>query len=555
MTATAKHEEMMRAEVKPPKSLEEVNLFEPGAQEHWFDAYKFLHAEAPVHPIPGEGALPGTDAFILSKYDDIAAVVRDPEHFPAYNAWMTVDQAAELVEREGFEALTNRGDSLRPNLEMHKKQRLELTGPWVGPEGAKRNTEMVTEAANDLIDQWIDRGEVEFVSEFAAPLPQRVITTIIGFPLEDMEITRHWADAQVERFVFGSTHKNLLTAEEEAANAAELAKFHEYTMKQVARKRREPGNDLMSFLTQVEFAGRKLTDEQIAGVAFQMHIGGHDTTRYVLAAEGMLLAQHPELVEELRADRGKIRFFVEEALRLFAPTQGLSTRLVAEDTEIRGVKIPRGSILHLRYGAANRDPDLAENPGAGRPHAQEPGSPPHLLDGAACLPRRRALASGAEHRRRHPSRSRRRPAPRSRQERLPPPARHHARHERAASGVQAPGIAAGRTEAAGRHANLHRSHHPGRLRRLARAARPRHARAWRGRRCRLGDALPRPRRPACGRHRPAGGVVRALPGVPRYAVHAGDDGERTDRGPAPCSGSWTRSRCSTSQTSDGWSAI
>ncbi|HCU99666.1 MAG TPA: cytochrome P450, partial [Dehalococcoidia bacterium] len=89
--------------------------------------------------------------------------------------------------------------------------------------------------------------------------------------------------------------------------------------------------------------------------------GGHDTTRYVIAAEGMLLAQHPEIVEELRKDRSKIRFFVEEALRLFAPTQGLSTRLVIEDTEIRGVQIPRGSILHLRYGAANRDPDLCPN--------------------------------------------------------------------------------------------------------------------------------------------------------------------------------------------------
>ena len=358
-----KQEEMMAAEAKCPVNLEEVDLFSPGAQEHWFDAYRILHREAPVHPIPGEGALPGTDAFILSKYDDIAAVVRDPVQFPMYLAQqVTVEQAAELVEEQGIEALTPPFDTVRPTLELHKKQRLELTGPWVGPEGAHRNTEMITRHANDLVDDWIDRGEVDFVSEFAAPLAQRVITTVIGFPLEDLEITRHWADAQVQRFVYGYSHKNLLTPEEEAANAAELADLFAYSLEQVRRARKNPGDNLISDLTQVEFNGRALTDEEIAGIAGQMHIGGHDTTRYVLAAEGMLLAQHPEVVQELRADRSKIRFFVEEALRLYAPTQGLSTRLVIEDTEIRGVKIPRGSILHLRYGAANRDPDLCPEP-------------------------------------------------------------------------------------------------------------------------------------------------------------------------------------------------
>ncbi|MFN0096023.1 MAG: cytochrome P450 [Dehalococcoidia bacterium] len=361
---TAISEKPAAVEATCPTSLAEVELFAPGAQEHWFEAYRFLHAEAPVHRIPGEGALPGTDAFILSKYDDIAAVVRDPEHFPAFNAWRTVEEAASLVAEKGFEALYDRSDSLRPNLEMHKKQRVELTGPWVGPEGARRNTAMITAAANDLIDGWIDKGEVEFVANFAAPLPQRVITTVIGFPLEDMEITRHWADMQVQRFVYGHTHKNLLSREEEAANAKELANFRDYTLRQVAHKRAEPGDDLISFLTQVSYNGRKLTDDEVAGIAFQMHIGGHDTTRYVLVAEAMLLAQHPELVEELRADRSKVRFFVEEALRLYAPTQGLSTRLVKEDTVIRGVAIPRGSILHLRYGAANRDPDLCPNPAA-----------------------------------------------------------------------------------------------------------------------------------------------------------------------------------------------
>ena len=104
-----------------------------------------------------------------------------------------------------------------------------------------------------------------------------------------------------------------------------------------------------------------------------MHIGGNETTQYALTSEAMLLAQHPEIVEELRADRSKVRFFVEEALRLYAPTQGLSGRMVARDTEIRGVKIPAGSLLHLRWAAANRDPELCEAPDEIRLDRKSPG--------------------------------------------------------------------------------------------------------------------------------------------------------------------------------------
>ena len=72
--------------MKCPLSLEDVDLFSPGAQEHWYECYDILHAEAPVHCLPGEGFEPGTDAFILSKHEDIAAVVRDEQRFPSAEA-------------------------------------------------------------------------------------------------------------------------------------------------------------------------------------------------------------------------------------------------------------------------------------------------------------------------------------------------------------------------------------------------------------------------------------------------------------------------------------
>ena len=76
------HDKLNEDTAKCPMSLDEVDLFEPGAQNFWYESYKILHRESPVHKIPGEGTSPDTDGFILSKYEDIAFVVKDILRFP-----------------------------------------------------------------------------------------------------------------------------------------------------------------------------------------------------------------------------------------------------------------------------------------------------------------------------------------------------------------------------------------------------------------------------------------------------------------------------------------
>jgi len=341
-----------------PVNLDDVDLFAPGAQEYWFEAYKILHEQAPVHRIQGEGEEPGSDAFIIARYEDIARIVRDPVTFPFRFDQGDSNLEREIIREQGFGDSVDARSSLRPDIEQHKQHRHQLTDPWVGT-GADRHAEMIGRAAHELIDKWIDAGEVEFVKSFAAPLPQIVITTILGFPLEDMPILRKWEGAQVRRFVYGTTHKNILTDEEERENAETLVDFHRYIRQQVDRKRAEPADDMTTFLTQVRYGDeqRHLSDGEIVSVIYGMHIGGNETTQYALTAQGQFLAENPDLAAQLRADRSKVRPFVEEALRLFAPTQGLSTRRVTKDVSFQGVPVPAGSLLHLRYGAGNRDED------------------------------------------------------------------------------------------------------------------------------------------------------------------------------------------------------
>ncbi len=349
-----------------PMSLGEVDLFAPGAQAHWFDSYRIMHKEAPVFRVEGGGDVPGSDAFILTKFEDIQSVVKDPERFPTVsdeaNGLSAVE--AEVIGSKGFGEAVNARRSLRPDIETHKLHRKVLTDPWVGPPGASRHEKMIVDVANSLVDGWIENHEVELVSQFAAPLPQTVITKIIGFPLEDMPVLRRWDEAQVRRFVYGKTHRSLLSEEEERENAKALAEFHEYTQHHIDIKRTSPVDDMISYLISVRYGPemRALSDGEIISVIYGMHIGGNETTQYALTAQAMLLAEDPDLFEMLRSDRSKVPLFVEEAMRLYSPTQGLSSRRAAEDVEIRGVRIPQGSLLHLRYGAGNRDEEKYPNP-------------------------------------------------------------------------------------------------------------------------------------------------------------------------------------------------
>ncbi len=353
--------------MKCPVTLDDLDLFSPGAQEHWYEAYQILHDEAPVHVIPGEGTCRDTDAFILSKYADIARVVRDPARFPPprYNMTAVVDRSDD--KKPAFtpqmNAMAVSIQTLRPNMELWRAHRQQLTDSWVGP-GAGRHTEMITRATDNLIDQWIGNGEVEFISEFAAPLPQIVMTNVLGFPLEDMPKLREWGTAQVKRFVYGRGHRNRLNAEEEEEQVGVLSEFTSYVQEVVTHKRHNPGDDMISFLTDTTYAAldRKLTDIEIIGIVYAMHLGGLETTQYAIAEQAQLLCESPQTFAEIKADRAKVRIFVEEGMRLRAPTQGLSTRMTTREEEFQGVSVPKGSILHMRWAAANIDPDEFDSP-------------------------------------------------------------------------------------------------------------------------------------------------------------------------------------------------
>jgi cytochrome P450 len=353
-----------------PHSLADVDLFVRGAQEHWYEAYPILHDQAPVQVLPGEGPDGVSDAYVLTCYDDIVQVVKDSERFTPVMMLM-VQGLQEMADRgeappqdaSRFNLALDSVRTLRPSVALWRAHRQELTDPWVGP-GAKRHTAMITRYVDELIDNWIARddgdgmGTVEFVNEFARPLPQLVMAEILGFPREDIPQLAAWGGAQVMQYVYGKGHRNILSEAETLQQAEQLDGFADYLADHVAQRRRDPGDDMVSDLTQIHYKAldRKLTDDEIYGIIYFMVLGGLETTQYALEEEAQLLCDAPELFTTLKANPDKIRAFTEESMRLRAPTQGLSTRITTRDEMFQGVDVPAGSLLHIRFGAGNVDP-------------------------------------------------------------------------------------------------------------------------------------------------------------------------------------------------------
>ena len=345
------------SEMACPHQLADVDLFAQGAQEHWYEAYDILHNEAPVHRIPGEGFMPGTDAFILTRYEDISRVVKDEQRYPPALSLM-IRQLSESPEAAvNMNTMIQSMVSLRPNPELWRSHRQELTDPWVGP-GASRHKSMIVDVAHSLIDQWVDEEKVDFVSQFAQPLPQMVMAKVLGWPIEDLKLLKYFGDGTVKAFVYGSGHRCILPTEEVRSQLEVLQEFQAYTNALIAARRSAPEEDMITFLTTVEYSplNRKLTDAEINGIVYAMVIGGLETTQYALAEQVQLVIEKHAVWQALKADKRKVRAFTEEGMRLRAPTQGLSTRTTSQEEVFQGVAVPKGSFLHMRWAAANIDP-------------------------------------------------------------------------------------------------------------------------------------------------------------------------------------------------------
>jgi len=331
-------------------------LLDPGVQRDPFPHYQQLREHAPVFRMPGTGF------YVLTRYEDLRTVLRDTATFS--NTLDLEELSGERARRLGAlfnERLAEKGWAHVPTLHQsdppeHTRYR-RLLNKVFSPGRVRQMVPGLERICDQLIDAFTDRGRCEFVSEFAFPLPGIVISEQLGLAPGQIGTFRRWADAML------APAQGLLTDEDAVIRYADIEAEAQHYLADVFEDRRtRPAGDLISAL--VAASGeeeRPLSMHELQNLMHQLITGGYITTADGITSAMWLLIENPEQMRQVRADRSLIKAFAEESLRMLAPVQGLF-RKATRDVEIHGVTIPAGSILHVRYGAANRDGGAFENP-------------------------------------------------------------------------------------------------------------------------------------------------------------------------------------------------
>jgi cytochrome P450 len=339
------------------KPLSEQTIVDPEIIRCPYGFYQQLHAEAPVFRDPVTGF------YVVSKYTDMQAVIKD---IPTYsNDLVLVDkrpvptpsEVARIFREEGYA----RPQCLQRNDPPQHDRYRKLVDRAFTASRVRELAPAIDGVVKDLIDGLIAKGcagpdGIDFVAEFAVPLPCIVIADQLGMPREDIPDLKKWSDALLDPVGL------MITPEREIECARQVVEFQRYFAAKIEERRADPRDDILTALVgQMEGVDQPLTTEEILNLMEQLLTGGNETTTSTIGGALLLLIQNPDQEAALRADPTLVKNFVEEALRVETPVQGLF-RQTTRDTVLGDVAIPQGSIVMLRHGAVNRDPTKFDAP-------------------------------------------------------------------------------------------------------------------------------------------------------------------------------------------------
>jgi cytochrome P450 len=346
---------------------DEVRLLESAFfMSYPHDVFARLRREAPVYYSERDGI------WAITKYDDVRSISRSPELFA--NGYHVYSTAASLRGEPGTS-----GAAMPPDAQARRDSILDEDGndSLVFADGARHaflrkiasraftpravarledEVERLTAKAFEEIEPGV---EVDFVDTVAAPVPIIMIARLLGVTDEHVDDFRRWSDAFIElgdEALTGGGDAELLNQ-----RIAATEEFNQFFTEQLEERRRNPQDDLLTAMVEATWEGRHMTMPEMLMMTTILLIAGNETTRGLLSGTGCLLAEHPDQRALLRSSPELVAPAVEEFLRVVSPVTHMC-RTALDDTEIRGVAIPKGSYLCLLYPAANRDEDIWERP-------------------------------------------------------------------------------------------------------------------------------------------------------------------------------------------------
>lgn len=329
--------------------LEDVDLYDLDRWEQAVphDMFALLRREAPVfwhrEPRGGRGF------WAVTKYADVVHISKNPRLFSSYRGGTNIFDIPEE------DLAITRNLMLNMDPPQHTKYR-RLVSQGFSPRRVAALEPHIREVTTRILDRVAPRGECDFVTEISAELPLQVIAELMGVPQEDRQMIFDWSNKLVG-FDDPEFRENPASMEEGKRVAAEM---WAYAHQLAERRKREPGNDLVSALMHAEVDGRRLTEMEFDSFFLLLAVAGNETTRNLISGGMLALIEHPDQKRKLLDHPELLPTAVEEMLRWVSPVISFR-RTATADTELRGQKIREGDKVVMFYISANRDEEVFPN--------------------------------------------------------------------------------------------------------------------------------------------------------------------------------------------------
>lgn len=323
-------------------------LATPEGQADPYPCYAQMRAEA-------RASRTAFGPYVVNGYDESLGVLRDPRLGRGLGI---EDTSTGIFGDDG----TRRGEFLEAsqhNMLMadppdHTRLR-RLVSRSFTPRQVERLRPAIHRLVDELLDAMAARSEIDFIAEFALPLPMDVIGELVGVPASERAALQPHVRAAAKGI------EPVLSAEETEASLDAIVQLAEYFTDLLEDRRRAPRDDLLSALVQARENDDRLTDDEITSTAILLFSAGFETTTNLLGNGLLALLRHPRQLDDWRRHPEIASSAVEELLRFDSPVQ-FNLRTALEPAELLGEPLARGDRVVVLQGAANRDPARFENP-------------------------------------------------------------------------------------------------------------------------------------------------------------------------------------------------
>ena len=308
-----------------------------------YPVYAALRERDPVH----RSAL--MNAWMFSRHADIDTILRDHRRFSndPRKGTLSSRQRAGLPADEEFTMLF-----LDPP--DHKRLRA-LVNKAFTPKAVNALEPHIRSLLGSLLDEIDDPAGFDLMQAVAQPLPVIVIAEMLGVPPEDRAQFKIWSDQRAR------TLEPSIDARERALADAANKSLNDYFRPIIEERRADPKDDIVSALAQAEEEGDRLTELEMLNMLRLLLIAGNETTTNLIGNGVLALLRHPDQLQRLRDDPSLIPLAVDELLRFDSPVQ-TDFRRALEDCEVNGFPLKKRDNIVLMLGAANRDPDVFDDP-------------------------------------------------------------------------------------------------------------------------------------------------------------------------------------------------